>query len=408
MVATLRDALGAGPRLRIDVNSSWSVPQAVRMLERLAQYDIDFVEQPVRETPRGQLGELRRRSPVARVRQRGPVVARTTRTRASRAREADVYCFSPYWVGSLAAFARLAHVAAPRGPAGLQAHPRRARHHGGGLPARAADAAERGRGSPADGADDGARRAQRADPDRHRRRTGASSTAPGSASRWMPTPSPRRPRATAARASTCPGSRTCSGARAGPSRGAGRGEPGSSRPAPSSAFSERVQRSEFATCSRRSIATCMPDSIPEAICASRCSLHVCWTRIESVVRPSTSVSVSVSRAAASGHALVDLGRDDPLVRDDLAELAVEADLEAAFGHHHVAPHAADPQVDLGERHLAVPAAPPALDELGRGPRLVHQMLGRVELPRDEDLLIGRERHLRRPTTGHCHLLLPPA
>ena len=74
MVATVRAALGETPLLRIDVNSSWSVPQAVRMLERLAQYDIDFVEQPVRETPRGMLGELRRRSPVRRVRQRGPLV----------------------------------------------------------------------------------------------------------------------------------------------------------------------------------------------------------------------------------------------------------------------------------------------------------------------------------------------
>ena len=27
------------------------------------------------------------------------------------ARQADVYCFSPYWVGSLGAFHRLAHVA---------------------------------------------------------------------------------------------------------------------------------------------------------------------------------------------------------------------------------------------------------------------------------------------------------
>src|SRR5215211_2781877 len=45
-----------------------------------------------------------------------------------------------------------------------------------------------------------------------------------------------------------------------------------------------------------------------------------------------------------GHALVDLGRDEPLVRDDLAVLTVEADLEPLVGDHHVAPLAADPQV----------------------------------------------------------------
>jgi glucarate dehydratase len=110
MIATLRDALGAGPRLRIDVNSSWSVPQAVRMLDRLAQYEIDFVEQPVRETPRGQLGELRRRSPIAVCSNEGLWSEDDAYARI-RAREADVFCLSPSWVGSLAAFSRLAHVA---------------------------------------------------------------------------------------------------------------------------------------------------------------------------------------------------------------------------------------------------------------------------------------------------------
>jgi L-Ala-D/L-Glu epimerase len=110
MVATLRDALGPAQRLRIDVNSSWSIPQAVRMLERLAEYDIDFVEQPVRETPRGQLGELRRRSPIAVCANEGLWSEDDAYARI-RAREADVYCFSPSWVGSLTAFSRLAHIA---------------------------------------------------------------------------------------------------------------------------------------------------------------------------------------------------------------------------------------------------------------------------------------------------------
>ena len=47
------------------------------------------------------------------------------------------------------------------------------------------------------------------------------------------------------------------------------------------------------------------------------------------MRPSTSVSVSVFSASRVGHALVHLGGDDPLVRDDLAVLAVEGDLESA-------------------------------------------------------------------------------
>ena len=110
MVATLREALGPGPRLRLDVNSNWSVPQALRMLERLAEYDIDFVEQPVRETPIGQLGEVRRRSPIAVCANEGLWSEADAYARIC-AREADVFCFSPSWVGSLGAFSRLAHVA---------------------------------------------------------------------------------------------------------------------------------------------------------------------------------------------------------------------------------------------------------------------------------------------------------
>jgi glucarate dehydratase len=110
MVATVRDALGDGPRLRIDANSTWSFPQALRMLERLAPYGIDFVEQPVRETPRGLLGELRRRAPVAVCANEG-LWSEDDAYGRIREREADVYCFSPSWVGSLGAFARLAYVA---------------------------------------------------------------------------------------------------------------------------------------------------------------------------------------------------------------------------------------------------------------------------------------------------------
>jgi hypothetical protein len=66
----------------------------------------------------------------------------------------------------------------------------------------------------------------------------------------------------------------------------------------------------------------MPLSIPEPTMRSRSSLLVVWTRISSVVRPSTSVKVTMFSGSSSG---------------DLAELAVEGDLELALGDHHVAP-----------------------------------------------------------------------
>lgn len=110
MVAAAREALGAGPRLRIDANGSWSLPQAVRMLDALAEHDIDFVEQPVRDHPVGHLAELRKRTRTAVCANEGLWSEADTYARI-RARQADVYCFSPYWVGSIGAFQRLAWVA---------------------------------------------------------------------------------------------------------------------------------------------------------------------------------------------------------------------------------------------------------------------------------------------------------
>ena len=74
MVAALREALGAGPRLRLDANGSWTLPQAVRMLRALEEYDIDFVEQPVRDHPIGHLAELRNRTAISRLRERRALV----------------------------------------------------------------------------------------------------------------------------------------------------------------------------------------------------------------------------------------------------------------------------------------------------------------------------------------------
>ena len=110
MVAATRRALGDGPRLRLDANGSWSVPQALRVLHRMAEHDIDFVEQPVRDHPIGQLAEVRARLPMAVCANEGLWSEADAYARI-QARQADVYCFSPYWVGSIGAFHRLAHVA---------------------------------------------------------------------------------------------------------------------------------------------------------------------------------------------------------------------------------------------------------------------------------------------------------
>jgi L-Ala-D/L-Glu epimerase len=110
LVAAVREALGAGPRLRLDANGSWSLPRAVRMLDVLAEHNIDFVEQPVRDHPVGHLAELRARTVTAVCANEGLWSEADAYARI-RARQADVYCFSPYWVGSIGNFHRLAWVA---------------------------------------------------------------------------------------------------------------------------------------------------------------------------------------------------------------------------------------------------------------------------------------------------------
>ena len=110
MVAATREALGAGPRLRLDANGSWSLPQAVRNLQAFEEHDIDFVEQPVRDHPIGQLAALRARTSTTLCANEGLWSEADAYARI-RARQAEVYCFSQYWVGSIGSFRRLAWVA---------------------------------------------------------------------------------------------------------------------------------------------------------------------------------------------------------------------------------------------------------------------------------------------------------
>lgn len=114
MVSAVREVLGAGPRLRLDANGTWTIPQALRNLRALAEHDIDFVEQPVRDHPVGQLAELRTRIDTAVCANEGLWSEADAYARI-RARDADVYCFSPYWVGSIGSFHRLSWLAAYEG-----------------------------------------------------------------------------------------------------------------------------------------------------------------------------------------------------------------------------------------------------------------------------------------------------
>ena len=60
----IREAVGDKVALRIDANQGWTVPQAKDALERLAEFRIEFCEQPVLASDVAGLREVRRESPI--------------------------------------------------------------------------------------------------------------------------------------------------------------------------------------------------------------------------------------------------------------------------------------------------------------------------------------------------------
>ena len=110
MVRTVRETVGGRARIRLDANGAWNVNEAVRNLARLDVYGIDFIEQPVSPDPVTNMQEVRARTPVGICANEGMWTAEEAYRQITR-RTADVYCFGPYWVGSLAQFQRLGFVA---------------------------------------------------------------------------------------------------------------------------------------------------------------------------------------------------------------------------------------------------------------------------------------------------------
>jgi O-succinylbenzoate synthase len=86
-VEAVREALGPGGRIRIDVNGAWSVSEAQRHIKELDRFDLEYVEQPVATLE--EMSDLRTRVDV-------PIAAdESIRTaedpvRAARAGAADI------------------------------------------------------------------------------------------------------------------------------------------------------------------------------------------------------------------------------------------------------------------------------------------------------------------------------
>src|SRR6478735_3546220 len=59
-IAAIRDAVGPGPKIRIDANMMWSVPAAIKWIRGLEHLDLQYVEQPVPDFDVQGLAQVRR------------------------------------------------------------------------------------------------------------------------------------------------------------------------------------------------------------------------------------------------------------------------------------------------------------------------------------------------------------
>ena len=63
-VAAVREAVGDGPKVRVDANQAWQVGEAIHMLNALSRFHIDFAEQPVHWTNLDGMARIRAAVPI--------------------------------------------------------------------------------------------------------------------------------------------------------------------------------------------------------------------------------------------------------------------------------------------------------------------------------------------------------
>ena len=133
MVATIRKSIGPKNRIRLDSNGAWSLQDAPRYLGQFEKYDIDFIEQPVREHPMSLMIDLRTKTSIPLAANEG-LWSEEDANRLIMNRVADVYTFSPFWVGTLAKFKQVAY-----GQQSLSPYSRRDGNCSNGFPSRKSD-----------------------------------------------------------------------------------------------------------------------------------------------------------------------------------------------------------------------------------------------------------------------------
>jgi o-succinylbenzoate synthase len=106
-VAAVREAAGAGVKLRLDANGAWKEAAAFQTVERLARFDIELIEQPLAAAQVGALARLRAVAPMA-IAADEAVRDEESAARLLEAGAADLLVLKPAALGGLRASARIA------------------------------------------------------------------------------------------------------------------------------------------------------------------------------------------------------------------------------------------------------------------------------------------------------------
>jgi o-succinylbenzoate synthase len=106
-VAAVREAAGAGAKLRLDANGAWKEATAFEAVERLARFDVELIEQPVAPADVAALARVRAASPI-------PIAADESVRDEDAAKQlldaaaADALVLKPAALGGLRAAGRIA------------------------------------------------------------------------------------------------------------------------------------------------------------------------------------------------------------------------------------------------------------------------------------------------------------
>jgi L-alanine-DL-glutamate epimerase-like enolase superfamily enzyme len=110
----VRAAIGPDKRLRMDANEHWSPVRARRMIQKMSQFDVEFIEQPTNCESISALAQVRENSPIA-IAADQLVFTPYDAFNVCREKAADLIVLGLHETGGLQRFSKCAHIAEAAG-----------------------------------------------------------------------------------------------------------------------------------------------------------------------------------------------------------------------------------------------------------------------------------------------------